>query len=288
MSLTEQKIQETKRELLEWLEAPDRKEMDYDKRVNEIKNKLESGGILKAIFRQYDYLNNWYSSNFVYDMLSKGITSFRTDLVKNGYQVLLVSDKLTEIYLNSNPPYLSFDRVGYWLANCVIQKWYMEAEKLIDIVNRGLSTNLKGGLDFKPAAWFILEIMNKGYDRNIDLKQFNYPKNMGVYQRAIDHWDTQDLNIMNNIISELCDYHLENATYGDPNDNLKIQFSNPSWFVYTFEILNWLSIREMKGLDNPSAFNHPLMSIALNKLPKDTFPMPEDELFNKVMHKLNQ
>jgi uncharacterized membrane protein len=53
----------------------------------------------------------------------------------------------------------------------------------------------------------------------------------------------------------------------DQEDTMEIQFDNSSQFVYTYEILTWLSIREKIGLKNPEKFTHPLMGLVLNKLP---------------------
>lgn len=293
MNSTEQKVKETVAELKVWIDKPTRKEEDYQRRIDEINEELKSEKLKKSIRLQFEYLDNWYSDNFVYESLTTGYTTYKIDACANGYHILIISDKLSDLYPN-NPPKLSFDKTAYWIANCLSQKWYKESEVIIEIVNKGLQTKfLDGGWDIKIASWFILEIANYGYQNSIDLSDFNYPDDMGVYQKALDNWDTTDLSLLDDIVSSLCDFHLNEASHGDISDNagkrdpMFLQFSSTKWFVYAFEVLAWLSIREKNGLPNPEKFTHPLMNLELNKLVKGTSPLPQDELFDKVMAKLD-
>ena len=293
MNVVEEKTNLTIRELKEWLEKPNRKEDDYLSVISKIKIMIEEENIRKSIINQFEYLDIWYGDNFVYEMLIKETSSYRSNMVSNGYHTIFLSNILAEKYPN-NPPKLSFDRVAYWLANCLIQKRFKESEILISIINNGLSTKfLNGGLNFKMAAWFIIEIINKGFENSINYSKFNYPKDMGVYQTALNSWNTKDMNLLDSIVSNLCDYHLLQASYGDISDNagyddpMFLQFSTTEWFVYAFEILTWLRVREKIGLNNPEKFTHPLMKLPLNQFPVEDIPFSKNELFEKIIRKLN-
>ncbi len=293
MNITEEKVNLTIRDLKEWIESPNRKEEDYFDVISEIKQMLEEEKIRKSIVNQFEYLDIWYSNNFVYEMLTTHTPSYRNEMSANGYQTIFISNILSEKYPN-NPPKISFDQISWWLANCIIQEWYKESETLINIINKGLSSKfLKGGLDFKMAAWFIIKMVNQGFEISIDYTQFNYPEDMGVYQVALNNWNTTDLNLIDSIVSQLCDYHLSQASYGDIsddagyNDPMFLQFSTTEWFVYAFEILTWLRIREKTGLSNPEKFTHPLMCLPLNRLDVENMSFPENELFEKIVRKLN-
>lgn len=208
MSKTEKKKQEVVAELKEWLEKPDREQEDYYENIKKIEEELTFEKIRKSIRLPFEYLDNWYSNNFVYELLINDSTDYKTLAVANEYYNIIIADKLSQLYCN-NPPSLLFDKVAYWLANCLAQKRYKESETILKIVNKGLSSMLlKGGLDFKPSAWFITEIANKGYGIDINYEEFNYPEYMGVYQEALDNWHTNDFNLLDNIVSKLCDYHL--------------------------------------------------------------------------------
>lgn len=191
-------------------------------------------------------------------------------MTSNGYHILVLADKFGDIYANKNPPFLLFHKVAFWLANTFILNWKDKSRELVEIINKNLNTGvLKGGWEIKPSSWFILEIANKAFGLDYNLFKFNYPHNMGVYQNALGFWDTKDLDQLDSIASSLCDYHLENATYGKEETTPDIQFGDSPWFVYAFEILTWLRAREIMGLNNPEKFTHPLMQLAINQLPKN-------------------
>jgi len=284
---TADKVAEAKNELKEWIDKSDTKDFYFDQAILKINEKLAESKVPKSIIVSFaSLLDNWYSNNFVYDLLTKEATTFKIDTVANGYHILKIADILADQF-PANPPKLLFDKAAYWLANCLSEKWYKESEELTLIINKGLATNfLKGGLDFKPAAWFILEIANKGFKNTVDYSKFNYPADMGVYKEALDNWNTIDMGLLDSILSKLCDFHLENATYGDEEDTAGIQFGSAKEFVYTFEILAWLSIRERAGLKNPDNYSHPLLNLTLNKLPVVASNRPKDELFDKIIEKL--
>jgi hypothetical protein len=292
MNTTEEKKALTIKELKEWLEKPNGKEKNYSNVILKIKTMSEEDIIRKSIVCQFEYLDVWYGSNFVYEMLTKEISSYRNDLVSNGYRTLFISDILADQYPN-NPPHLLFEDVAWWLANCIIHKCYEEGEILANIINKGLSTKfLKGGPDFKMAAWFILQMVNKCFGNVIDYSKFNYPENMVVYREALDNWNTKDPGLLDSIVSNLCEYHLTQASYGDVSDNAGyndpafLQFSETSWFVYAFEILTWLRVREKTGLKNPEKFTHPLMNLPLNRLPVEKAEIHKNELFETIVKKL--
>lgn len=293
MNSTDKKIKETIAELKEWLDKPTRKEEDYEKRITEINEELKSEKLRKSIRLQFEYLDNWYCNNFVYELLTTNYTTYKVDACANGYHNLIISNKLADLYLN-NPPKPAFDKVVYWLASCLSQKWYKESEILIEIINKALDSKfLDGGWDIKTASWFILVIANNGFQKSVDFSGFNYPEHMGVYQKALDNWDTENLTLLDDIVSSLCEFHLNEASNGDlsdvaaKSDPMFFQFSSTRWFVYAFEILAWLSVREKRSLRNPEKFSHPLMNIELNKLAKESASMPINELFEEVMDKLN-
>ncbi len=292
MNTAEGKIKEAQKELKEWLDNPLSIQDHTTYGINKIESKLTESKIPKSTLNAFEALDNWYSNNFVYDLLTKEESDFRVDLTSNGYHHIVIADKLAHQYPN-NPPSLKFDKIAYSLANCIIQQWYDEARELLRIINEGLNSKLlSGGLDYKMTSWFILEVANIGFEMPETFGKRNYPEDMIVYQRALDHWNTDDLALIDEIVTDLCDFHLEEASYGNLSDSagkkdpMFLQFSSAKWFVYAFEVLSWLSVRKMKNLQNPDKFSHPLMQIALNQLPTNPNPRPENELFNRVLQKL--
>ena len=109
-----------------------------------------------------------------------------------------------------------------------------------------------------------------------------------MYQQVLDRWDTDDNNEVDKMVSELCDYHLTQATSGDGKNVMNIQFSFIAEFVYAYEILAWLSLREMSKLQNPAALTHPLMHLPINRLPKAITPYQPTELYERVLSRVKE
>ncbi len=281
------KKQEAIKELEEWVNNPLSKEDYTIYGVDKIKDKLLESRIPKSILNGYESLSNWYLNNYVYESLTQERSNLRGITAMSGYEVLVIADKLASLY-PSSPPILSFDKSTFWLANCLIQKWYIKGEELIGIINRSLfSEVLDGGWEEKKASWFIIMLGNKGFDIDIDFSKLNIPLDLGFYKVALDNWNTNDLEFLDTIISTLCDYHLENAHYGKQETTSDIQFGDSAWFVFVFEILAFLSLREKKGLKNPVAFSHPLMKLELNKLPYDISEIKGSDLFLITLKKMS-
>lgn len=283
-----QKKQEAIRELQEWVDNPlNSKENWIGENKQEIAEELEETKIQKSIRLPFRNINTWLSSTFVFEMLTQEKSQNSNLLAANSLHNLILTQKLSEIYTN-RPPSPLFRNCAYWLANVLREKWYPQSKEVLHYMNQWLDTEtLGGGNDFMPSSWFIIRIANTGFGINLNYSKYNYPKDMGVYTNAIDNWNTNDLGRLDSFVSQLCDYHLSQAHYGSPENDLCIQYARDDWFVFAFEVLAWLSIREMNGLENPKEFSHPMMQIPLNQLNKTALSIPKDEQFEQAIQKLD-
>lgn len=96
---------------------------------------------LKTIFRQYEYLDTWYSRNFIYQSLINNTLIFREKIAENGYYIIKMADKTANKYKN-NSPVIAFDLYLYWIANVFIMNQIEKTKELVQIVNFHLDTNL--------------------------------------------------------------------------------------------------------------------------------------------------
>ena len=287
MEIFRQLSEATRNELAAWLQQPDCKDFYYRDANNKILEKSREEKIPKSIIPSFDLLNTWYSNNFVFGLLTNGDITFRPLMTMNGYYTIVIVNKLAELYPN-NPPKISFDRYLYWLSNCIIEGWNEEGEQLTKIINFHLNTNLlKGGVSYKPTAWYLLTLVNIFFNIKINYEAFNYPEDFGIYKQVLSNWNTTNLDLVDQLVSEMCDYHIEQSNPKDQENLLEIQFSLTCEYVYAFEILCWLNIRKMSRLENPNKFSHPLMNLNLNKLPEPLLQMPKDRLAEKVLQKLS-
>lgn len=112
---------------------------------------------------------------------------------------------------------------------------------------------------YTPAHWFIFELYAKAYNKKLDHSQANYPENMKPYDEVLEKWDTKDLTEVQRLLYILCDVHLE-QTKERKSDDEYFEFDNSQRWLFPYEILVWLKLREKHGLENPTEFLHPLMT----------------------------
>ena len=279
---TESKKQEVVKDLGEWFAKPNCEEFYYQEPLETIKGNLSEVKPKKSVWLSFDQLENWYKNSFVLKGLKENGVSDRATFAAYGYCVAELTSVLAHQFPN-NPPNIGFHKTASFLADVINQGWFKEAEKTLDRILEGLETKfLKGGYDFEKAAWFIVSIACKGFDKNLSKEKYNYPKDHGVYQQVIDKWNTSSTEETDKMVSDLCNYHLEQADF---DENKHYQFSFMNEFVYAYEILSWLSIRKMRGLSNPKTFSHPLMNLSINQLPKTSEPLKIPEMYNEILAK---
>ena len=288
MSDTENKKQEVIKELDQWFAKPNCEEFYFEEPVKTIEGILSEDRIRKSVWLGFEQLEHWYKNNFVYKGLKEANVADQADAAAHGYFVIELTSLLAK-YFPNNPPSLDFHKAAGYLANVSIQKWDTEAAKALGMILDGLDTKLlKGGQNYKTAAWFIVVVACKALNKNLLTGKYNYPPDMRVYQPVIDKWNTADAGEVDELVSALCDYHLEQATAGDGKNVMNIQFSFTNEFVYAYEILSWLAIREMRGYKNPATYSHPLMQLTINQLPKTITPYKTTELYERVLVKINK
>ena len=286
MNSTEQKTSEVTSELDEWLKKPNAADFYYQRPLGEVDKALEQPKLAKSLLVDLKSLNTWYGHHYVYNALTGAATpGDQTSFAGNGYYTALIASVFAQGY-PANPPKIQFTEMTYWLAACLHARWYEESGRLIRAIDRELDTKfLKGGLNFSKAAWFIVKVAGNGFQVNVDYTKYNYPKDMGVYREVLDNWDTADKDLLDRMVSALCDDHLAQADFSEEK---VFEFSHVEEFVYVYEILAWLSVREMRGLGNLSAYSHPLMQLPLNRLPENPLPFKKMEPGEQIVKRLKE
>jgi hypothetical protein len=73
------------------------------------------------------------------------------------------------------------------------------------------SKHYTGGNAKAKHPWFILTLFCKWQDIDLDKGKLHYPEDMSIYQAAIDGWNTADANLLDNLINQLCDFHIKQS-----------------------------------------------------------------------------
>ncbi|OXX62635.1 hypothetical protein [Vibrio sp. V15_P4S5T153] len=160
-----------------------------------------------------------------------------------------------------------------------------EAAEASEVVVGALKTPfLNGGSDWYTHPWFLLQLICRWQNVEVDLEGCDIPSDMGVYNAVLSQWDTTDVETVQVLVNQMASYHMDTAR-SDRNDDEINDFSQSDFWFFPYEILTWLRIREEMGLPNPEAYEHPLMQQPLAAMPPAT-PFPKDELLEQVVAKL--
>lgn len=286
MGTTEQKRTEVINEISLWLQTPNAKRFYHDKPIEQITQILAQPKLPKSLLVDLKLINTWYGHHFVYETLTGAANkSTQSDFASMAFYTAVIASLFAQGY-PGNPPKLQFTDMTYWLALCLHARWHVQASQLIQAIDGELDTKfLHGGENFNKVAWFIIQVTNNGFDVPIDYSRYKYPRDMGVYHAALEAWDTTDTKAMDNLVSHLCDYHLSQANFAEEKF---YEFSFVDQYVFVYEVHAWLSMREKRGLLNPSTFSHPVMRLPINLPQKAKLPFKKFDFAEQVVSRLKE
>ena len=194
---------------------------------------------------------------------------------------------------------LDFSSICQYLSQLVISKWWQEANEVggdilnsINYCNDETFEVTTEGRKYNPISWFVVDLFVLFSEGWYVEKNAKHPgkKSYQVYQKVLDNWDSKDLVEVDQLVYLLCESHLleienkniidrnmdsilDNSGEGaiaeivslaqgntDTDDFMPRDISHLSVYLFPYEILTWLSLREKRGLRNPETFSHPLMN----------------------------
>ncbi len=203
------------------------------------------------------------------------------------YQSIRVLVEVGRIRGRINLGFSSGDMMHWW-TNLLLSGWYEEADEIMqytlastnDSDNQGVMG--EGGNSLDTSSFFLMELYCLWKKKPFDRDDFDHPLDNGldtpfIYDEVLPHWNTKDLQQVDDLVSVMADYHLtrtiEQDEDTDEEDQDHFEFSHPHHWLYPFEILAWLKVRSMSGLSNPDQYTHPLMNQPLAE-PITDAPLP--------------
>jgi hypothetical protein len=236
---------------------------------------------------------------FVHALLSKKETSIQSEelirAVNYSYLTLSLGAKSCKCYKGHIG--INMHRVSFILGLnilCSDEEMCSElGDHLLDSLN-AKNCIIKRGREDALASWFVIELYSLVTQKEFHKKRARYPKDLSPYNMALEDWDSEDADMIDDIIGILCDKHLDKAII--PLDNYdferKERLEIPSFQLFPYEILAWLKLREKAGLKNPTEFSHPLMNTTIAKMfldIKEPLPKPKELPFAKeLLEKLKE
>jgi hypothetical protein len=200
-------------------------------------------------------------------------------------------------------PFIVQNKAVFIMSNLLLtsnmDEFEIVANHLIDSLN-GESCIIKKGYKKSSISWMILEMVSLYLDKPIKLHKLLQPKLEFPYDEVLKKFDTQDINEIEKLINLLCDAHIDVAQenyeihyeeqYGEEPDFQGLKYKElflVGLYQLPFEVLVWLKLRELKGLQNPNFKNipketlHPLLQTKLSQL---YFSLKKVELNNELIY----
>ncbi len=172
------------------------------------------------------------------------------------------------------------------LSVVLIANWKPAAHVLMQVIREGLDTRFvdwsgNPWLDprFKLLALLLADCQGQPLERaRYDLGS-KYATAAGTYEAVLADWRSPDAAVVQRLVKQMADLHVAG------NAKIVWSFDGEGEFLFPYEILAFLRIREWAGLANPKSFAHPLMNTPLAALPDAPLPWPEVPLLDAVIAK---
>jgi hypothetical protein len=212
-------------------------------------------------------------------------------------------------------PFILQNKAVFIMSNLLLtsnmDEFETVANHLIDSLN-GESCIIKKGYKKSSISWMILEMVSLYLDKPIKLHKLLAPELQSPFKEVIENFDTKDINEVEKLIYLLCDAHLDVAKQnlevqkliidGEQDEREKAHYAYKELFLVglyqlPFEVLVWLHLRELKGLENPDfknipkEFIHPLLQTKVSKfyMNLEKVELSDDLVYaNKLIKKLIQ
>lgn len=176
------------------------------------------------------------------------------------------------------------------LGALLIADWRKPAIILMQAIREGLDSPFVNWSQlpyFYPHFKFLVLLVADGQGQPLDRTVYGFtardmkdvPAAVTTYETVLANWRSTDLDQVRRLVGEMADFHVISSTKDME------AFSSQSEYLFPYEILAFLRMREWAGLENPKSFEHPLMNTPLAVLPPAPLPWPEDPLLDAAIAK---
>ncbi|HIP27856.1 MAG TPA: hypothetical protein EYG82_01620 [Sulfurovum sp.] len=255
----------------------------------------------------FETLQDWYLDNTHYQILEHKNSELATDYFarSSAYGHLALYVGVINFYCpkTHGQSFYLLDEATSFMSQALLCGWEEEYESIgdwiISSIDYGYQDNAKGeqisqivaaGTDDMLPGWFLLDLYCLVFDKKYDSKNAKYPKDMLIYKEILENWNSKDMVKVDKMVYLMSEYHLEETKEVKNSEEEYYMFDDVRYWLFPYEILTWLKLRERQGLENPKKFSHPLMNTEIAKfylglqtpLPKPTELPYAKELLEKL------
>jgi hypothetical protein len=173
--------------------------------------------------------------------------------------------------------------------------WLPTTRKTLDLILELLPRKAFGDAKGQPGdkitqetprrcfSWFALRLLSLWSLGRIPDGLPHHPYPAPEYDALLPHWDTDDLPLLTELLLAVCDRHTHEAIYSRSSAPSKdVDFLSDPYMAWPVEVHMLFRLRDSLGLPNPLDLDHPLMKTPLAVYTPEAWPMPQDDLLERI------
>ena len=267
----------------------EKKDYFYIEPIKDIEEYIRNEKSVAGIGLALDFISSWFHYNYIYSFLTT-TDSAANDLSSLAKSTLLgIEANNWDFFLGKNhEKYYSaipFQNAIKHFSQALLLGWDTLAVNYGKLLIKMLyGKQYKGWHSAYKHAWFMLEIFCKWQGIELDYSRLSYPEDMKVYAQALQHWDTNDNELLSKLVNELVDFHIAESDEYERKNHIP-DFSSADYFIFPVEILLWLNIRERMNFAKYTP-NNDLLKMSINNWQIQKVAIPVIEVVEKAKTKL--
>ena len=267
----------------------EKKDYFYIEPIRDIEEYIRNEKSVAGIGLALDFISSWFHYNYIYSFLTT-TDSAANDLSSLAKSTLLgIEANNWDFFLGKNhEKYYSaipFQNAIKHFSQALLLGWDTLAVNYGKLLIKMLyGKQYKGWHSAYKHAWFMLEIFCKWQGIELDYSRLSYPEDMKVYAQALQHWDTNDNELLSKLVNELVDFHISESDEYERKNHIP-DFSSADYFIFPVEILLWLNIRERMNFAKYTP-NNDLLKMSINNWQIQKVAIPVIEVVEKAKTKL--
>jgi hypothetical protein len=204
--------------------------------------------------------------------------------ISYGYHTLKTGSQYCGCFETINPFFIQ-NKAVFHMSNLLltnnVSAFQIIGDKLIESLN-GTNCIIKRGYKDSSISWLILKLYSKFSNKEIQINSLLEPNLDITHQKVIAQFDTTNTQDVKELVYSLCDKHIKIAKenyivhyeeqYGAQPNFEGLTYKElflVSLYLLPYEVLVWLKLRELHGLQNPKQLQHPLLETDISLLYKN-------------------
>ncbi|ARS42232.1 hypothetical protein CA265_22255 [Sphingobacteriaceae bacterium GW460-11-11-14-LB5] len=267
----------------------------FKKQIKDLKTEAFTEASLKKVFDDIIRYIDEDVKDKAFDRLASNLTmglgvhagDYPKHLILNGdkdgwkyiTRYLLWQDHI--LYKLFNYKEVSSRSVGCIIALATIWKMEKLAQLSRDYFQLLFNQDKKSYTHDETHHLFVATLFDLYSTKSINQDFYDTLPKEHVYKKFLDHWNTENLEVLATIIFDICDMHIYSAL------DLKDKFSEIlSLDLIPYEIRLIQVLREQNGLAMPKV-SHPLLETPLAEIPaeKPEWDLSKDQVFQYLISK---